>query len=150
MASNDVVSIINELIATSKDGEKGFLEAASLVKDPDLKILLEQFSRECGDAARELQECAVSAGGYTDNTGSAMGAVHREWMNIKARAAPNNEKAVLQECERGEDHAKAIYAKALRAEMPMPIKDVVKKQYNGTLQHHDRIRALRDKYEAVS
>ena len=150
MASKDVISILNDLIETSKDGENGFLEAARLVRDPDLKVLLQRFSEECGNAAKELQECAISAGGYTDNTGSTAAAVHRQWMDLKAKATPNDEKAVLQECERGEDHAKAVYEKAMRSNIPEPIKSVVKKQYNGTIEHHNRIRALRDQYEAMT
>jgi uncharacterized protein (TIGR02284 family) len=150
MVSKDVVTLLNDLIATSKDGEKGFMEAAHLARDPNLKTLLQRFSNECGEAARELQACAVTAGGFADNTGSTAGAVHREWMNIKAKATPNNDKAVLQECERGEDRAKATYEKVLKIDLPTTIRTVVQRQYEGTLQHHNRIRTLRDQFEETS
>jgi uncharacterized protein (TIGR02284 family) len=146
----DVISTLNNLIDTSKNGEMGFHAAAELAKSADLKVLLEDYSRECARAAHELQECVRSAGGPPDQSGTMAGAAHRSWMNLKAMAASNDDKAVLEECERGEDHAKAVYAKALKAELPPQIREVVQRQFDGTVRHHDRIRELRDSYSAAA
>ena len=56
--------------------------------------------------------------------------------------------AILEECERGEDVAKARYKKALDVELPIDIRGVVQLQYNGVVKNHDQIRDLRDRYRS--
>ncbi len=56
--------------------------------------------------------------------------------------------AVLEEVERGEDHAKAAYKKALKADLPSATRSLVQKQYEGVVRNHDRIRDLRNAYKA--
>jgi len=51
---------------------------------------------------------------------------------------------VLNECERGEDVAKHRYQAALEKPLPAEIHQVIERQYQGVLRHHDRVRALRD------
>src|SRR5690349_22487609 len=106
--SKDVVSTLNELIETSRNGEKGFRTAAEHAHDPQLKALLQKYAAECGSAATDLQACVAQAGGKPETTGTVAGAVHRGWMNLKTAVAANDDAAILEECERGEDHAKAI------------------------------------------
>ncbi len=47
-------------------------------------------------------------------------AVHRGWISLKSAAAVRDSKAILEECERGEDYAKAKYGEALRQGLPPP------------------------------
>ena len=79
--------------------------------------------------------------------GSVAGAVHRGWMNLKAAASGRTDLAILEECERGEDVAKARYRKALK-DVPEDIRMVVQRQYDGVVRNHDQIRTLRDSYRA--
>lgn len=62
MNNEHAIDALNELIETSKDGEKGFLECAEHVKTPQLKATLTERSRECGRAAAELQQMVRSLG----------------------------------------------------------------------------------------
>jgi uncharacterized protein (TIGR02284 family) len=58
--------------------------------------------------------------------------------------------AILEECERGEDVAKAAYRKALEDSSLAPdVREAVQRQYDGVLRNHDQIRALRDRYRAA-
>jgi len=54
--------MINNLIETLKDGEKGFKEAADAVKDAQLKSLFQQYSQQRHRFASELQAQALSLG----------------------------------------------------------------------------------------
>ena len=71
--------------------------------------------------------------------------MHRGWMNSKAAASGRTDLAILEECERGEDVAKARYRKALE-DVPEDIRMVVQRQYDGVVRNHDQIRDLRDRY----
>ena len=52
---DDVESVLNELIETSKDGEKGFAKAAEDAHDAELKSLFTQCAQRCRQGAAELQ-----------------------------------------------------------------------------------------------
>ncbi len=70
-------------------------------------------------------------------------------MNLKAAVTGHDTKAVLVECERGEDYAKGRYKKALEEEeLPSDIRSLIQDQYQGVLANHDRIKALRDQSAA--
>ena len=146
---DDTVSVLNELIETSKDGEKGFEKAAEDAHDAELKSLFAEASRRCREGAAELQALVRAEGGSPENTGTAAGTVHRGWMSLKEAVSSRDDKAILEECERGEDHAKAKYRKALEQNLPADIRAIVDRQYQGVLANHDRVRTLRDRYRAT-
>lgn len=144
------LEVIHELVEMSIDGEKGFTDAAALVEDASLKSLFEHCAQECGTAVVELNSCAKALGDAPDHrhSGSVAGTAHRQWQKVKA-AFENSNIAVLEEVERGEDHAKAAYMKALKSDALPPIaRTMVQKQYEGVLRNHDRIRDLRNSYRA--
>jgi len=72
------------------------------------------------------------------------GALHRGWVDLKAKIMDRTDEAVLNECERGEDVAKHNYQKVLDEELPEMVRAVVEKQYQGVKENHDKIKALRD------
>jgi uncharacterized protein (TIGR02284 family) len=141
-----VVSTLNELIETSKDGEKGFALAAKEAKDPSLVSIFSEGERSCREAARQLQEQVRALGGNPDDSGSVSGAVHRGWVNLRTAATSRDDKAILEEVERGEDVAKAAYASALKTNLPDGVRQLVERQYQGTVANHDRVRDLRNQY----
>ena len=141
-------SILNELIETSKDGEKGFSKAAEETTEPDLKIMFREGAERCRSAARELQDKVAALGGTPEKGGSMMGAVHRGWVNLKSATTGRDTAAILEEVERGEDYAKGRYADALKEELPADAYELVQRQYQGVLANHDRVRELRNQYRA--
>ena len=147
---DDTVSVLNELIETSKDGEKGFEKAAEDAHDAELKSLFAEASRRCREGAAELQALVRASGGSPENTGTAAGTVHRGWMSLKEAVSSRDDKAILEECERGEDYAKAQYRKALERDLPTALRVIVERQYQGVIANHDRVRGLRDQYRAAA
>jgi len=145
--NSDALSVIYELIEMSIDGEKGFKDAAVLAEDSSLKSLFGERSKQCATAVVELESCAKALGDTAhEHTGSLAGTAHRSWQKLRAAMSESN-LAVLEEVERGEDHAKAKYMKALKGDVLPPLaRTVVQKQYDGVLQNHDRIGDIRNSY----
>jgi uncharacterized protein (TIGR02284 family) len=83
-------------------------------------------------------------GGHPAQGGSVSGSVHRAWTNIKSTITGMNEHAVLAECERGEDTAKHAYEAALKQDLPMDVRTIIERQYQGVKENHDRVRNLRN------
>ena len=141
----DTIKVLNNLIETSKDGEAGFRTCASDIKDPQLKSLFNNRSRECAAAAGELQGLVLELGGTPEDSTSFSGDMHRRWVDIKSAITGKSDEAILNECERGEDVAKKHYSEALENQnLPMNVRDVIQRQYSGVLRNHDQIKALRN------
>lgn len=146
--NQEAVTTLNDLIEVSRDGEMGFKAAADKADDPGLKNLLQDRARSCAAATVELQSLIRSLGGKPDDSGSVAGAIHRGWTKVRAAVGDNNV-AVLEEVERGEDLAKSAYAKALKADLPADIRQTIDQQYQGVLRNHDRVRDLRNQFRAA-
>jgi uncharacterized protein (TIGR02284 family) len=142
----EIVSTINDLIETLKDGQEGFREASEAVKDSQLKMLFNEYSLQRSKFAGELQAEAISLGEETPETkSSTAGAMHRAWINLKAAITSHDDHAILEECERGEDSAVNQYKKAMEDEdLSSPVRETIARQYMDVKRAHDRIRELRD------
>lgn len=149
MINDDTVTVLNELISMSEDGKKGFSEAAEQAKDATLKTLFVDRAQQCSQAAGELQTLVATLGGKPADDGSVAGAAHRAWVKFRAAIGDNN-LAVLEEVERGEDHAKSAYKSALETDLPPVARGLLEKQYQGVIANHDRVRDLRNSYRAAS
>ena len=147
MPSN-ISSILNDLVETSRDGEKGFRTAAEDTKNAELKAVFLRRAQDCAKGAADLQQLVTRLGGHAEEGGSVAGAVHRGWVNLKSVVSGRDDLAILEECERGEDVAKAKYRKALEETLPDDIRVVVQRQYDGVMRNHDQIRDLRDRYRS--
>ena len=141
----EIISTVNSLIETLKDGQEGFRQAAEAVKDSELKSLFSDYSLERSRFAGELQEELRQIGDADpEDSSSVAGAMHRAWINLKAAATSGDDHAILAECERGEDSAISEYQKAMEADLSSPLRDTVSRQYDKVKIAHDRVRNLRD------
>jgi uncharacterized protein (TIGR02284 family) len=147
--STNVTAVLNDLVETSKDGERGFRKAAEDTHDAQLKSLFVSRADDCTRGARELQDLVQRLGGKPETGGTVTGALHRGWTDVKSAVAGRNDHSILADCEKGEDVAKKHYHEALDKELPADVRIVVEKQYQGVLLNHDRIRDLRDQFAAA-
>jgi uncharacterized protein (TIGR02284 family) len=144
---NDTVDVLNELLEVTKDGEQGFERAAAEIDDSPVKAVLSECAANCRTSARQLERQVLRLGGHPDRRGSATGVAHRGWVNLRAAVTGHDTRAVLSECERGEDYAKGRYRRALEDnDLPSEIRSLIQDQYRGVIFNHDRIKALRDQY----
>ena len=140
-----VISTLNSVIETLKDGQEGFRQASEAVRDTELKSYFSDLSLQRSKFAGELQNHVIQLGdSEPETTSSTAGALHRAWINMKSAITSQDDHAILVECERGEDSAVAEYKKAMEAELPSPARDILSRQYTDVKAAHDRVKALRD------
>jgi uncharacterized protein (TIGR02284 family) len=144
-SNQKAVSALNELIEICEDGQKGFTSAAEGVKDGETRALLTQYAAQRAQFAQELQSQVKLLGGEPQMRGTAAGALHRGWIDIKAAVTGKDDHAILVECERGEDSAKEAYQKAVNsADIPGTVLPMIQRQYAKVKEAHDRVRDVRD------
>ena len=147
MEAKATQTLLNELIETLKDGQKGYADAMTDVKDASLKETFKKYSAQRASYITELEDQMFKLDLKPDtNEGSSItGAIHHAWIDLKAALTNQDNHAVLAECERGEDVAKKAYATALKAQdLPAALQAIIEKQAQGVKAAHDEIKALRD------
>ncbi|HYN54277.1 MAG TPA: PA2169 family four-helix-bundle protein [Methylotenera sp.] len=145
--NEDTISTLNNLIEISKDGEEGFRKAAESVDDPQLKTFFLDRSKEVKESVFELQELVRDLGGKPAESTSIGGYLHRRWIDLKTAILSNDNLAVLNEVERGEDVALNAYVDAANKELPPQVVLVVLRQLTGARRNHDLVKQLRDNAE---
>jgi uncharacterized protein (TIGR02284 family) len=150
MTNEDVISTLNGLIETNKDGQEGFKTAAEGVNNSDIKSLFYEYAQQRSQFAGELQTAVRELGGDPENSGSVSGAIHQGWINIKSAVTGQDNQAILNEAERGEDSAKNAYKDALEQELPANVRAIVERQATAIQQAHDRVKAFRDSAKSAN
>jgi uncharacterized protein (TIGR02284 family) len=142
MADRNERAVLNHLIETCKDGERGFRYAANHVADPAVKEVFLEIASERERFANDLLPHAQRLGGASDADGTTAAALHRGWITIKDTLTHHDERAVIAEAERGEGAAVAIYKDAIEGMLPPTVRDLVERQYEEIRHSHERIRAF--------
>ncbi len=88
----------------------------------------------------------VTLGGEKIAEGTMVsGKIYRAWMDVKAFFSGNDRKAILENCEFGEDAALRAYEEALKDEYLSPEqRALVIRQQAEIRASHNQIKAMRD------
>jgi uncharacterized protein (TIGR02284 family) len=146
--NKEMERVLMEVITTLQDGQKGFADIGEHLKDDTLKryFLAESLKRASfrADLEAELHRAGVHD---VKDSGSASGALHRTWADLKAKLG-GGDHTLLNSAEAGEDDAKATYKDALEQELPLPIRQLLTEQQAHILTSHDYVKRHRDELAA--
>jgi uncharacterized protein (TIGR02284 family) len=145
MPNDPAISTLNDLIHVSKDGEKGFRAAWEQTDRSLLKESFKAMSQDCAKAAAQLEALVRKLGAEPEIRGTATGAMHRGWIAAKAAVTKADDKAILDECLRGEEHAVKEYDRALTKPLPPVVRETVESQARGAKKNLELVRQLRER-----
>lgn len=138
-------NILHNLIETCRDGQNGFREAATQIKDASIREYFNEQSLVRGRFASELEAETTRMGeADVDRSGSVVAAMHRAWIDLKSSLGGGDE-AIVSAAETGEDSAKKAYEEALKEDLPAHVLEIVQRQANSVTETHNRVRDLRDR-----
>lgn len=141
--SEEVSSILNELLEKNYDAEKGYKLAADKVKNKNLQHFFAERAQERYDFGHELKTEIRNFGEAPSKGSSLAGDAHRSWMNIKASLSTHKDEAVLEEAIRGERAAVEEYEKVLKkAEIPASTGNILMKQKNAIVAALNEVKTL--------
>ncbi|RAJ95995.1 uncharacterized protein (TIGR02284 family) [Larkinella arboricola] len=112
--NGEILDRLNTLLTRTRDGERGYQEAAENVKDTELKSLFLAQSRQRGEFAMEIDREVRTLGGDPETTTSLVADLHRAWINIKSTITGHSDKAIVEECKRGDGQALDDYQEILK------------------------------------
>ncbi|HEV2274655.1 MAG TPA: PA2169 family four-helix-bundle protein [Acidobacteriaceae bacterium] len=143
--SDNFESNLRSIIQVLHDGHMGLAEIGHHLTDQSAKdfLLKESLTRQqfAGELEGELHRHGVAD---VKEGGTAAGAVHRTWGEIKAHLG-GGDHTLLATAEQGEDEAKKAYERVLqRHDVPLPIREILSSQQEHILFAHQSIKSLRD------
>lgn len=123
------VEALQVLLQKNYDAEKGFKKAITKTKNEGLKEFLRRQAAKHNRFATELDKEIRSLNAKPIEEGSLAGKLSRAWMDIKVAVVANDNKAILEECLRGEKNSVEEYEEVLdENKFPPHIEEVLKKQ----------------------
>lgn len=150
-----VLDILDDLVAINRDGEDGFATAAEYALAPELKSFFSTRAAERHAMVSELQALEREFGKSEVEASATLGGkLHRAWTNLKIALAKNEDKAILEEAERGEDTALVAYQNALNVLDPPLSENVIsliKRHLASIKDSHSEVKVRLDsgKYAAT-
>ena len=138
------VKVLNSLIETTLDSAHGYKEAAESSEDARYKTMFSERSLKRMKLTGELQQEVRSFGGEPEQDQSMLGKAHNKFVDLKAAVLGHDEKAIINEVERGEDFIKAKFEKAVEDdELPANIRELVTRAYSEIKSDHDEVSRLK-------
>jgi uncharacterized protein (TIGR02284 family) len=144
MADQSERAILNHLIETNNDAERGFERAAALVESETLRVLFQTMASERAMFARELLPHAQRLGGPAPAEGTSAAGWHRRWMDVRTRMWPHDDHVVLTEVERGDSVSLRAYVDATNGALPATMREMIERQRDAMAASHECLVALRD------
>jgi uncharacterized protein (TIGR02284 family) len=146
---SDEITTLNTLTATLIDSVTGYEDAASNSEAG-------RFAQMFRDRANERQQCVEDLraevrrlGGNPEDDGSFMGKTHQRFLDLKAAITGRDEKAIINEVERGEDYLKEKFETALNSgHLSGESRSVVERVFQSVRSGHDQMSHLKHGMEA--
>lgn len=134
--------ILNHLIESCRDAERGFVHAGELVNDPDLKRRFAEDGAKRAEFVADLTPYAERLGGFAAADGTAAGSVHRHWMDVRASLSSRDDRAILAEVRRGDTLTLQAFKTAKEGVLPQTVRDVIERIHDEVLISHRRLEEL--------
>jgi len=135
-------AVLNHLIETNKDAERGFRHVAGHVTDATMKSLFLDIASQRARFAADLLPFAQRLGGANSHEGTTGGALHRTWIDLRSAIFRNDQTAIVHEAERGESFSRGVYQDALDGILPPTARELVENQYAEIQKTAMRLREL--------
>lgn len=110
----ETISSLQKLLKINYDSREGFKQVMLKSENPVLTNYLKERAALHSAFATELSNVIISLNETPAESGTAPGAIHRTWIDIKTTFTGNDADSILQECIRGEKSIVEDYEKVLK------------------------------------
>ena len=141
---SDQIGTLNSLLTTTIDSINGYEDSAKNVDSERLRQVFRSRADERQQVVQKLREEVRRLGGEPSDAGSFMGKTHQRWEDLKAAVTGRDEKAIINEVERGEDYLKGKFETALDSgDLTGECRSTVEQCYQTVRRGHDQISQLK-------
>lgn len=142
--SSGQVTVLNTLITTLIDSVDGYQKAAQDTENTRFAEMFNARARERQQALTALQAAVGRLGGDPSADGSTTAAAHRGWINLKEAVVGRDDKAIVNEVERGEDYLKEKFEAAIgHTDLDAEARQAVEQAWQSVKAGHDEMSQLK-------
>jgi uncharacterized protein (TIGR02284 family) len=145
------ISTLNTLIATTIDSVTGYGNSAKDIGNQRFAEIFRERANERQQVVEQLRAEVRRLGGNPEDDGSFMGKTHQRFEDMKAAITGQDQKAIINEVERGEDYLKEKFETALKGDtLSGESRSVVERCYQSVRSGHDQMSQLKHGMESPS
>ena len=145
------IRTLNSLIATTIDSIDGYHESAQAAESSRFAEMFNNRASERREVLTKLQAEVGRLGGKPEDDGTALAAAHRGFVDLKSAVTGRDDKAIINEVERGEDHIKEKFERAMEDTDLLPeTRMVIEECYASVRRGHDEMSQLKHSMQAAS
>lgn len=145
--SEHAVKVLNSLIETTLDSANGYREAAENAQSSQFASLFSDRAARRDQLVIELQQEVRTFGGAPETDQSLLGKAHNKFVDLKNAIMGGDDKAVINEVERGEDVIKAKYEAVIEdRELPASARELINRAYGSIRADHDEVSRLKHQF----
>ena len=144
------ISILNNLIISSKEDEQGFARSAEDVQDLRIKEFFIRRSQKAAICVAELQDLVDSLGGMPADAATMSSRLHWKWMDLKNVISCNDKLAVLNKVELEENKALNAYRQAAEKHLPSFIREVIVRQLDIVQDNYYEVVKLKNNLNVMA
>ena len=146
---SETITTLNTLIATTIDSVNGYEDSAQNIDNERFREIFRERASERQEVVQKLREEVRRLGGNPEDDGSFMGKAHQRFEDLKAAITGRDEKAIVNEVERGEDYLKEKFETALeKGDLTGDSRSTVEQCYQTVRRGHDQISQLKHGMES--
>jgi len=146
---SEEISTLNTLIATTIDSVTGYENSAKDIANQRFAEIFRERANERQQVVEQLRAEVRRLGGNPEDDGSFMGKTHQRFEDMKAAITGQDEKAIINEVERGEDYLKEKFETALNSDtLSGESRSVVERCYQSVRSGHDQMSQLKHGMES--
>jgi len=148
---SEEISTLNTLIATTIDSVTGYENSAKDIANQRFAEIFRERANERQQVVEQLRAEVRRLGGNPEDDGSFMGKTHQRFEDMKAAITGQDEKAIINEVERGEDYLKEKFETVLNSDaLSGESRSVVERCYQSVRSGHDQMSQLKHGMESPS
>ena len=143
------IETVNDLIKTTIDSVDGYRAAGEDANSGQFQSIFFDRANERSNVADRLAQHVRQLGGTPTDNGSIVAGAHRAFMNLRDAVTGTDDKAIVAEVERGEDHIKVRFETAMTDNnLSTETRDLIGQCYDSVKQGHDQMRDLKHGLQA--
>jgi uncharacterized protein (TIGR02284 family) len=147
----DEISTLNTLLTTLIDSITGYEDAAANAEGSRFQQLFRERAGERQRVVESLRSEVRRLGGEPEDGGSFLGKTHQRFLDLKAAVTGRDDKAIINEVERGEDYLKEKFEAAISSgHLSGESRAAVESAYQSVRSGHDQISQLKHGMESSS
>ena len=146
---NDEIPVLETLTTTLIDSVNGYRDAAANLEGGErFQQMFREMADERSRIAEDLRSEIRRLGGDPPDEGSLMGKTHQRFLDLKAAITGRDDKAIINEVERGEDYLKEKFETALASDqLTGETRGAIDRAFQSVRKGHDKVSQLKHAME---